>query len=165
MSLVNHLRLHWRLSDKSLIYITNGSKSNKELWETAGLTLTRDELTEDELCPLRIPLFFSFIRKLLEGLKKFKHSVFTVLFLACWPKQAIVRSKTLVNKNPRLPWVNPTISHIRNGRNCTKTLCQILANKIENGGRGIGLRIYVRYCLKKWIQNKTGFEKTLPVLA
>ena len=25
-------------------------------------------------------------------------------------------------------------------------LSQILANNIDNGGRGIGLRIYVRYC-------------------
>ena len=25
-------------------------------------------------------------------------------------------------------------------------LLQILANNIDNGGRGIGLRIYVRYC-------------------
>ena len=29
---------------------------------------------------------------------------------------------------------------------CVKKLSQILANNIDNGGRGIGLRIYVRYC-------------------
>ena len=30
-----------------------------------------------------------------------------------------------------------------------KKLSQILANNIDNVGRGIGLRIYLRYCLKK----------------
>ena len=39
-------------------------------------------------------------------------------------------------------------------------LSQILANNIDNGGRGIGLRIYVRYCLKKLVKNKRGFGKT-----
>ena len=29
---------------------------------------------------------------------------------------------------------------------CAKKLSQILANDIDNGGRVIGLRIYVRYC-------------------
>ena len=29
---------------------------------------------------------------------------------------------------------------------CVKKLSQILANNIDNGGRGIGLKIYVRYC-------------------
>ena len=29
---------------------------------------------------------------------------------------------------------------------CVKKLSQILANNIDNVGRGIGLRIYVRYC-------------------
>ena len=29
---------------------------------------------------------------------------------------------------------------------CAKKLYQILANNIDNGGRGIGLKIYVRYC-------------------
>ena len=32
---------------------------------------------------------------------------------------------------------------------CANKLSQILANNIDHGGRGIGLRIYVRYCLKK----------------
>ena len=31
-------------------------------------------------------------------------------------------------------------------RACAKKLSQILANNIDNGGREIGLRIYVRYC-------------------
>ena len=43
---------------------------------------------------------------------------------------------------------------------CVKKLSQILANNIDNGGRGIGLRIYVRYCLKKLVKNKRGFGKT-----
>ena len=29
---------------------------------------------------------------------------------------------------------------------CTKKLSQILANNIDNGGREVGLRIYVGYC-------------------
>ena len=29
---------------------------------------------------------------------------------------------------------------------CAKKLSQIPANNVDNGGRGIGLRIYVRYC-------------------
>ena len=28
------------------------------------------------------------------------------------------------------------------------------------GERGVGLRIYVRYCLKNWMKNKKGLEKT-----
>ena len=32
---------------------------------------------------------------------------------------------------------------------CIKKLSQILANIIDNGGRGIGHRIYMTYCLKK----------------
>ena len=36
-----------------------------------------------------------------------------------------------------------------NNEACTKNLSQILANDIDNRGRAIGLRIYVRYCLKK----------------
>ena len=33
-----------------------------------------------------------------------------------------------------------------NTKACPKKLSQILTNNIYNGGRGIGLRIYVRYC-------------------
>ena len=29
---------------------------------------------------------------------------------------------------------------------CAKKPSQILSNNINNGGRGVGLRIYVRYC-------------------
>ena len=36
-----------------------------------------------------------------------------------------------------------------NTETCAKKLFQVLANNIDNEGRGIGLRIYVRYCLKK----------------
>ena len=36
--------------------------------------------------------------------------------------------------------------YIGNTQVCAKMLSQILANYIDNGGRGIGLRIYVRYC-------------------
>ena len=34
---------------------------------------------------------------------------------------------------------------------CAKKLSQILANNIDNGGRGIGLRIDVRYCRYLWL--------------
>ena len=33
-----------------------------------------------------------------------------------------------------------------NNEACAKKLSQILANNIDNWGRGIGLRMYVRYC-------------------
>ena len=36
-----------------------------------------------------------------------------------------------------------------NTKACAKKLSQILVNNIDNGGRGIGLRIYVRYCRSK----------------
>ena len=42
---------------------------------------------------------------------------------------------------------------------CVKTLSQILANNIDNGGRGIRLRIYVRYCLKQLMKNVGALEK------
>ena len=29
---------------------------------------------------------------------------------------------------------------------CVKKMSQVLGTNIDNGGRGIGLRIYVRYC-------------------
>ena len=47
-----------------------------------------------------------------------------------------------------------------NNEFCAKKLSQIFANNIDNGGRGIGLRICVRYCLKKFMKNKTEFGKT-----
>ena len=33
-----------------------------------------------------------------------------------------------------------------NAKACNNKLSQILANNIDNGGKGVGLRIYVRYC-------------------
>ena len=39
-------------------------------------------------------------------------------------------------------------------------LSHILANNIDNGGRRIGLTIYMRYCLKEKMQKKRGFGKT-----
>ena len=44
-------------------------------------------------------------------------------------------------------------------RTCVKKLSQILANNTDNGGRGIGLRIYVKYCPKKWWKIKGGLGK------
>ena len=37
-------RLHWRLWDKSLMYIRNKSSPSIEPWETTALTLAQDEL-------------------------------------------------------------------------------------------------------------------------
>ena len=34
-----------------------------------------------------------------------------------------------------------------NTKACAKKLSQILSNNIDIGGSGIGLRIYVRYCM------------------
>ena len=45
-------------------------------------------------------------------------------------------------------------------KTCVKKLSEILANNIDNEGRGIGIRIYVRYCLKKLMKTKRGFGKT-----
>ena len=36
-----------------------------------------------------------------------------------------------------------------NGEACAKKLSQVLENNIDDGGIGFGLRIYMRYCLKK----------------
>ena len=44
-------------------------------------------------------------------------------------------------------------------KTCVKKLSQILANNIDNGGRGIGLRIYVRYCSFKKHFNEIMNEK------
>ena len=42
---------------------------------------------------------------------------------------------------------------------CAKKLSQILANNINNGGTGIGLRIYVRYCGSNIIFSWTSVSK------
>ena len=47
-----------------------------------------------------------------------------------------------------------------NTKACAKKLSLILANNIDHGGKGVGFRIYVRYCLKNWMKNKKGLEKT-----
>ena len=46
-----------------------------------------------------------------------------------------------------------------NTEDCAKKLSQILANNIDNGGRGIGLIINVRYCLKSEKKNNRYLEK------
>ena len=47
-----------------------------------------------------------------------------------------------------------------NTKACVKNLSHILASNIDNGGKEIGLKIYVRYCLKKQMKNKRRFRKT-----
>ena len=66
------------------------------------------------------------------------------------------------NKSAPFPLLNVVVCwQSSNTKACAKKLSQILANNIDNGGRGIGLRIYVRYCLKNWKKNKKGFGKKL----
>ena len=73
----------------------------------------------------------------------------------------------------RCYWMVPLFSTRRNGRffenikmsslnisilqnvHCNKKLSQILANNIDNGVRGVGLRSYVRHCGLTWIQPHT----------
>ena len=43
---------------------------------------------------------------------------------------------------------------------CVKNLSHILASNIDNGGKEIGIKTYARYCLKKQMKNKRGFQKT-----
>ena len=51
------------------------------------------------------------------------------------------------NKSGPSPLVNVAVYwQSSDTETCVKKLSQILANNIDNGGRGIGLRIYVRYC-------------------
>ena len=51
------------------------------------------------------------------------------------------------NKSDTFPLLNFAVYwQSSDTETCAKRLSQILANIIDNGGRGIGLRIYVRYC-------------------
>ena len=51
------------------------------------------------------------------------------------------------NKSGPFPLLNVAVYwQSSDTETCAKKLSQILANNIDNGGRGIGLRIYVRYC-------------------
>ena len=51
------------------------------------------------------------------------------------------------NKLVPHPLLNAAVnSQSSNAKACPKKLSQILADNIDNGGRGIGLRIHVRYC-------------------
>ena len=51
------------------------------------------------------------------------------------------------NKSGTFPQLNVTVYWKSSATEaCAKKLSQILANNNENGGRGIGLRIYMRYC-------------------
>ena len=51
------------------------------------------------------------------------------------------------NKSGPSPLLNVAVYwKSSNTKACANRLSQILANNIDNGGRGIGLRIYVGYC-------------------
>ena len=64
------------------------------------------------------------------------------------------------SKSGSLPLINDAACwNCSNTEACAKKWSRILANNTDNGRRGIGLRIYVRYCLKKWMKNKSWFEK------
>ena len=58
VSSANNLRLHWTLSDKSLMYFRNRGGPNIEPWGTPALILT-----QDELWPLRITLCLLLLTK------------------------------------------------------------------------------------------------------
>ena len=58
----------------------------------------------------------------------------------------------------------PMLQHIGNTETCAKELSKILADNIDDGERGFGLRIYVRYCLKKQMKNIKGVWKNLAFL-
>ena len=66
VSSANNLGLHWRLSDKSLMYIRNKSGPNIEPWGTPALILAQDELWS-----LRITLCFLFLKESVKRLNKF----------------------------------------------------------------------------------------------
>ena len=52
------------------------------------------------------------------------------------------------NKSGPSPLLNVAVYwQSSNTEACAKKLSQIIANNIDNGGREIGLRIYVRYCI------------------
>ena len=53
-----------------------------------------------------------------------------------------------INHDPSLLNV-ATYWQSSNTEACAKKLSQMLAKNIDNGGRGVGLRIYVRYCRYK----------------
>ena len=66
VSSANNLGLHWRLSDKSLMYFRNKSGTNIELWGTKSLILA-----QDELWPSRTTLCFLFLKKSVKRFNKF----------------------------------------------------------------------------------------------
>ena len=68
---------------------------------------------------------------------------------------------SLRRNRPLAPISRYSISQTFNTEACAKELCQILAKNIDNGGRGIGLRIFVRYYLKKQMKSKKRLGKTL----
>ena len=77
----NNFRLHWRLSDKSLIDLRSKSGPNTEIWETPALILAQDEFLTVKnnsffsvFYFLRsrpgLPLLLFLILKLLRGAKR-----------------------------------------------------------------------------------------------
>ena len=62
------------------------------------------------------------------------------------------------NKSGPFPLLNVAVYwQSSNTEACAKKLSQILANNIDNEGRGIGLRIYVRYY--RWYVNGKSFPE------
>ena len=53
---------------------------------------------------------------------------------------------TEINQDPSPYSMLQYIGRVATPKLLPRKLSQILANNIDNGGRGIGLRIYVRYC-------------------
>ena len=64
------------------------------------------------------------------------------------------------NKSDTFPLINVAVYwQSSDTEACAKKLSQILANNINNGGTGIGLRIYVRYCGSNIIFSCTSVSK------
>ena len=53
---------------------------------------------------------------------------------------------TEINQTPSIVLNVAGYQKRSNTKACNNKLSQILANNIDNGLRGVGLRIYVRYC-------------------
>lgn len=100
LSSANNLRLHWRLSNESLMYFKNKSGPNIEAWPTPALILA-----QDELWPLIIILCFVFLNGFPEIL----------LLLSLWiiPSCYTLSKPFQMSRNTPLTfWLSPKLENI-----------------------------------------------------
>ena len=84
-----------------------------------------------------------------QNTRTYKLSSYNISHKLLRPSQFLEKFMEILNSGP-FPLLNVAgYWKSSNTEACTQKLSQILANNIDHGGRGIGLRIYVRYCLKK----------------